>query len=48
MTPVDRVTASSQATGGQTYPFSDYKYNRAGALTSLTYPSGRIVNTSYD
>jgi len=43
-----RVIASSQATSQQTYIFTNYSYNLAGGLTSLTYPSGRMVNTSYD
>ncbi len=50
LTPYDclgRVTASSQVTGGQTYTFG-YGYNLAGALTSETYPSGRVVATTYD
>ncbi len=50
LTPYDclgRVTASSQVTSGQTYTFG-YGYNLAGALTSETYPSGRVVTTAYD
>jgi YD repeat-containing protein len=42
-----RVIGSSQTTNGQTYVFG-YTYNRAGALTSETYPSGRTVTTGYD
>jgi RHS repeat-associated protein len=42
-----RVTASSQTTDGQTYAMS-YGYNLAGAITSETYPSGRIITTGYD
>jgi len=42
-----RVTQSNQQTTGQTYGFA-YTYNRGGALTSETYPSGRTVTTSYD
>ncbi len=45
-----RVLASSQATpssGGQTYTFG-YTYNRAGALKTETFPSGRIVTSGYD
>ncbi|MGH9618542.1 MAG: RHS repeat-associated core domain-containing protein [Bryobacteraceae bacterium] len=44
---VGNVTASNQVTAGQTYSFA-YGYNLAGALTSETYPSGRVVNTTYD
>jgi len=42
-----RMKASSQSTSGTNYNFA-YTYNRAGALTSVTYPSARVVNTSYD
>lgn len=42
-----RVLASNQVTLGQSYNFA-YTYNRAGALTSETYPSGRVVSTAYD
>jgi RHS repeat-associated protein len=45
--PLGRVTASNEQTAGQTYSFS-YSYNLAGALTSETYPSGRVISTSYD
>jgi RHS repeat-associated protein len=41
------VLASNQVTAGQTYSFG-YGYNLAGALTSETYPSGRVVTTVYD
>ncbi len=41
------VTASSEQIAGQTYSFG-YSYNLAGALTSETYPSGRVLTTSYD
>jgi YD repeat-containing protein len=34
-------------TAGQSYNFS-YTYNLAGALTSETYPSGRVVTSRYD
>jgi RHS repeat-associated protein len=43
-----RVTASSQVTDGITYSMPEYKYNLAGALTSETYPSGRVISTGYD
>jgi RHS repeat-associated protein len=42
-----RATTSRQTVGGQSYDFT-YTYNRAGALTSEAYPSGRIVSTSFD
>ncbi|MGH9584627.1 MAG: RHS repeat domain-containing protein [Bryobacteraceae bacterium] len=41
------VLASTQATAGQTYNF-DFAYNLAGALTSETYPSGRVLTMSRD
>jgi YD repeat-containing protein len=41
------VLASTQQTAGQTYPFN-YGYNLASAVTSETYPSGRVVTTGYD
>jgi len=43
-----RVMVSRQTTAGKTYTFSNYSYNLAGALTSETYPSGRVVRTRYD
>jgi len=46
--PFGDVTSSQQSTGGQTFPFSNYTYNKLGELTSLTYPSGRQVSTVYD
>ena len=43
-----RVAISTQTpAGGQPYSFT-YAYNLAGALLSETYPSGRVVKTSYD
>jgi YD repeat-containing protein len=42
-----RTTSSQQLTSDETYTFS-YSYNLAGALTSETYPSGRVVSTGYD
>ncbi len=41
-----RAQASSQVTAGQTYPLT-YSYN-ISSLTSETYPSGRVITTSYD
>jgi YD repeat-containing protein len=35
-------------TAGQTHSFENYSYNLAGALTSETYPSGRVISYSYD
>jgi RHS repeat-associated protein len=43
-----RITSSSQTTGGSTYVFSNYGYNLADALTSETYPSGRVLQSCYD
>ncbi len=42
-----RITSSNEQTAGQTYSFS-YGYNLAGAPTSETYPSGRVVTTIFD
>jgi RHS repeat-associated protein len=42
-----RVTAGNQITDGQTYSMI-YGYNLAGAQTSFTYPSGRVISTEYD
>jgi RHS repeat-associated protein len=42
-----RVIVSYQQIDGQNYGFS-YGYNLAGAMTSQTYPSGRVVTTEYD
>jgi RHS repeat-associated protein len=41
------ILASSQTTDTVTFPFA-YQYNRAGGLTQLTYPSGRLVNYAFD
>ena len=41
-----RVTSSTQVIagpGGGTFNFSNYSYALAGNLTSMTYPSGRVV-----
>jgi YD repeat-containing protein len=46
----DGSMASAQkipATNGTSYPFS-YTYNRLDGLTHETYPSGRVVNYTYD
>ena len=43
-----RVTSSSQVTNSQTYTFPAYTWNLVGSLTSIAYPSGRVVTTSYD
>jgi YD repeat-containing protein len=43
-----RVKASSVQVGsGSAYTFS-YAYDLAGDLVSETYPSGRVINTTYD
>jgi RHS repeat-associated protein len=43
-----RVKHSTQAvTGNGSYAFS-YTYNKAGALATETYPSGRVVSVGYD
>lgn len=43
-----RVTSSEQRTHDQTYQMPSYTYNFAGALTSQIYPSGRVVQNSFD
>jgi RHS repeat-associated protein len=47
--PLGRVKGSRQTTSGasQAYQMS-YGYNLAGLLVSASYPSGRVVTTSYD
>jgi RHS repeat-associated protein len=45
--PLGRVKTGTQTTDGQAYAMS-YAYNKAGALTSQTYPSGRVITTNYD
>ena len=43
-----RACASSETVGsGSPLPFQ-YSYNLAGGLTSETYPSGRVVQTTFD
>jgi len=42
-----RVTSSQQNTAGQAFPFV-YTYNEAGLPTSIQYPSGRTVSSTYD
>ena len=42
-----RVTAVTHTISGTNYPVS-YGYNASGQVTSITYPSGRIVQPSFD
>ncbi|MBL8240508.1 MAG: RHS repeat protein, partial [Bryobacterales bacterium] len=42
-----RVTGSKQTTGGTISTFA-YGYNKAGLLSSMTYPSGRVVASCYN
>src|ERR1044072_3118984 len=42
-----RVINHQQTVGSQTYS-TTYGYSLGGALTSETYPSGRVVNYAYD
>ena len=44
---IGRLTHYNQQTDGQTYSMSA-AYNKAGLMTSETYPSNRIVATEYD
>jgi RHS repeat-associated protein len=41
------MTALQKVISGTTYPLS-YAYNLAGELSSITYPSGRVVQQSFD
>ncbi|MGH8247959.1 MAG: hypothetical protein ACREUU_16175, partial [Gammaproteobacteria bacterium] len=48
-----RVVRSTQTTGTQPYSFGNatdpgYEYNRAGALTKIRLPSGRMISYGYD
>jgi len=43
-----RVTASVQTTAGAPYPSFSYQYKLNDGLSQITYPSGRVVNYSYD
>ena len=45
--PLGRASQSQQTTVGQTYSMV-YGYDLAGYLVSETYPSGRVVTTTYD
>lgn len=42
-----RIANHEQTVGAQTYVMS-YGYNLGGAMTSQTYPSGRVVSYGYD
>jgi RHS repeat-associated protein len=42
-----QVMSSTQTTGGASYSFG-YTYDLAGALSSITYPSGRTVSYTFD
>jgi RHS repeat-associated protein len=42
-----RVLESTQTTGGVSYPFT-YTYNRTGAMTGMTFQSGRTEAWAYD
>jgi RHS repeat-associated protein len=46
--PLGRPISSSQTTNSSTHTFPAYTYNRTDKLTSIQYPSGRAVNTTYD
>ena len=42
-----RLTQLQKVVSGTTYTTS-YSYNLAGSVTSVTYPSGKVINRSYD
>ena len=43
-----RPGAGTQTTNGQAYPFSSVAWTPQGQISSITYPSGRVVTTSFD
>ena len=45
--PLGRVTAVSNVIDASTYPVQ-YGYNPLNQVTSITYPSGRIISQGYD
>ncbi len=45
--PYGRAGQTMQTTAGQSYTML-YQYNLAGGVTSMAYPSGRVVRTEYD
>jgi YD repeat-containing protein len=46
--PLGRITTSVQiAASGQSFPFN-YAYTPSGAVLSMQYPSGKVVNYAYD
>jgi RHS repeat-associated protein len=42
-----RIKRTTQTTDSNTYQMS-YSYDLGGNMTSMTYPSGRIINSTYD
>jgi RHS repeat-associated protein len=44
---MDRITKLTKTVNGTSYPIQ-YAYNSASMLTSLTYPSGRLIQPTYD
>jgi RHS repeat-associated protein len=44
---IGRITQVQNSLAGQTYTIS-YQYNSADGLTSITYPSNRVVQQTYD
>ena len=42
-----RLLTDTQTVSGHSYPFS-YTHNLIDGVLSMTLPSGRVVNTSYD
>ncbi len=43
-----RIVGNTQTTGGVTYPSLHYGYSLSDQLTSITYPSGRVVTYTLD
>jgi RHS repeat-associated protein len=43
-----RPGAGTQVTGGQTFTFPSVVWTPQGQISSITYPSGRVVTTAFD
>lgn len=43
-----RPTYTLEYVNGTSYAFPSYTYNKQGGVSSITYPSGRVVNYTFD
>jgi RHS repeat-associated protein len=43
-----RPTYTLEYVNGTSYAFPSYAYNKQGGVSSITYPSGRVVNYTFD